>query len=203
MKKIVVISLVLLLFNNLVLAAESSSAISLPINQIGTNQGRNFSVPLDNLIKGAVYDITCSATNSSQEEIDIGLKVNPENNTSHGKFSLNGSELIYGQGKLTKGENTINVIVVANKPGSSIAINNLTQTIPFEINHCVAKPATNRLAKGVKMNTGFFTLSNNTDHIVVVSVGDFFPTDYLLSSYDYTLVVTSTSNQNIAIRAIY
>lgn len=54
----------------------------------------------------------------------------------------------------------------------------------------------------VEAKSGYFNITNNTDKVVKVGVGNWFPTQYTVGPHATVPVYVSTDNQNIQINGV-
>lgn len=116
---------------NSVSAVPMSSAITLASGSIEPTE--SLTLPLDKLVPGIDYDITCKISNPNEEVVTIGLT----NAYFYSENLLNGTNF-YKQGDLQVGDNTLILKNVSRSENYSFAIVNADQTNVIDVSGCIA-----------------------------------------------------------------
>jgi hypothetical protein len=199
----------LLLLSMGVYASPKKTPIELTVIQ-GESQQSHFEMPLDRLQVNVLYQITCDIVTAEKSGIKILFEPRLLASSSYGNVELNEVPIPNNSDNLKFGKNRLTFRLLISKKDvenyNRFALNSSSE-LPFQIPTCTAReeiPPVTRVKSILTSNAdgGYFFAINNTDRAVVVGVGNFFPTEYVINPHDWRAVFVSTDNQNIHIQRI-
>lgn len=204
--------LAVVLLSLLPLCSFSSSktpVIELPITEQTDQQKSLAMIALDALQVNVPYKVTCnfdSMDNNSKLFFEPRLLAS----SAYGNVELNEQPLPGNTDYMRAGENELSFRLLISREDlgkyNRFTLSANSQT-PLQINQCIASEENpNQDAAKMKVASnaegGLFYAFNDTDKLVTVAVGNFWPTDYEIKPHDWRAVFVSTDNQNIHVKSI-
>lgn len=192
------------------LYAYAKNSIELPLAITSESQKIAYNVSLDTLQINVLYKITCRI--NKFEHVNVKLLFEPRllASSSYGNVELNGHPLPGNTSYLQTGQNQLTFRVLIEKEDTEkynrFVLSNALET-PYEVEQCLAyqqSPTSDALKTNMAANSdgGYFFAYNDTDRLVTIAVGNFWPTAYEIKPHDWKIVFVSTDNQNIHIKQI-
>ena len=193
--------------------AANNATINLPMTQQGSVEAPYYVAPLHALTEHQLYHVTCHINNKLNQNADMLFEPRLLTADAYAGVELNHQSIANNAGPLISGDNELSFNVLIDKKDlSQYNQFKLSSDTPIEVNSCIAavshppkNNAKNQMtasATNTNIKSGFFYLTNNTNRMVTVSVGNFFPTPYTLGAYGIASVYVSTDNQNIYIDSV-
>lgn len=192
-------------------ATTTAPIIFTPIENTSSEQVSH-QLNLDNLKINVLYKITCDIKNTN-ENAKILFEPHLLATTNYGDIKLNEQTFSNNSGNLKPNNNEFSFRMLINKEDinqyNKFTLSSNSAT-PIQINQCRAiesLPTDNQLKLNKTMATAalsgdFFFAFNDTDHLIHISVGTFFPVSYRIEPNDYRVIFVSTDNQNIRITKV-
>ena len=166
-----------------------------------------YDVHLDLLNVNILYKITCNINNDRNPNAKLLFAPRLLASSAYGNVELNAQPLPNNSNFLRLGENILSFDVFIGQEDienyNRVSLSNMTEA-SFQVDRCTAvdiSAESDDLKKDpiANLNGGYFFAYNNTDYLVTIGVGDFFPTKYVIEPHDRRFVFVSTNNQNIHI----
>lgn len=167
---------------------------------------------MENLEVNTPYKVTCTIQNNDDPNATLLFEPRLLPASTYGNVKLNNHPLPGNSDALQYGNNQLSFQMAITEPDSEkynqFSLSS-TMDAPFHIDSCIARvePTSQNSAKAtqaVSANSdwGFFYAYNNTEHVVTMGVGNFFPTPYVIQPNSWRFVTVSTNNQDIRITNI-
>jgi hypothetical protein len=183
-----------------------------------SDAGTHYAVSLDSLMENTPYVITCDL--ASPESNDTPLLIEPHllSGTNYQAVTLNGQEIKNNEGALRLGKNTLTFGLLSGKQDLSHYNRfdlSTSYELPIQITSCTAEALVQHKNNGkttavdiakasTALSGGFFIAYNDTNALVTLGVGNFFPDSYLYTIYPHNsrTIYVSSDNQNIHIKEV-